>query len=102
MPPSDFPLYGLDSPFPGPRWLQLFGDPPDGTPTWVALNHQSADGRSMIIVTTHGRRSAGHPRGYRIPTDEQAAVQGRSPLEYAASGRIHRGSARTGIPIRCS
>lgn len=84
MPPADFPVYGLDSPFPGPRWLQLFGDPPDGMPTWVALNHQSADGRSLVNVTTHVRRSAGNPRGYRVPTDEQAADLGLSPLEYAA------------------
>jgi hypothetical protein len=42
VPPAEFPVYGLDSPFPGPRWLQLFGDPPDGSPTWMALNHQSA------------------------------------------------------------
>jgi hypothetical protein len=58
MPPADFPVYGLDSPFPGPRWLQLFGDPPDGMPTWVALNHQSADGRSLIKVTARRQTAA--------------------------------------------
>src|ERR1700722_2034588 len=80
-----FPVYGLDSPFPGPRWLSLFGDPPDGSPTWVTLSQQSADGRSLIQVTTHARRAAGNPRGYRVPTDEQAAEQGRSPLENVAA-----------------
>jgi hypothetical protein len=84
MPPADFPVYGLDSPFPGPRWLQLFGDPLDGMPTWVALNHQSADGRSLINVTTHVRRPTGNPRGFKVPTDERAAEQGLSSLEYAA------------------
>lgn len=50
-------MYGLDSPLTGPRWLELFGDPPDGSPTWVSLSHQSADGRSLIHVTTYVRRT---------------------------------------------
>jgi hypothetical protein len=85
FPPVRFPVYALDSPFPGPRWLELFGDPPDGSPTWVALNHQSADGRSLIRVTTFARRATGNPGGWRVPTDAQAAEQGRSPLENVAS-----------------
>ncbi len=77
-PRASFPVYGLDSPFTGPRWLESTGDPPDGSPTWVSLSHQSADGRSLIQVTTHARRKTGNPRSYRVPTDAQAAEQGRS------------------------
>lgn len=84
FPPVRFPVYGLDSPFPGPRWLSLFGDPPDGSPTWVELDHESADGRSLIQVTTHVRRATGRPRSFSVPTDEQAAELGRSPLENVA------------------
>jgi hypothetical protein len=84
FPPVRFPVYGLDSPFTGPRWLELFGDPPDGSPTWVTLDHQSVDGRSLIRVTTHVRRATGNPRSYCVPTDAQAAEQGRSPLENVA------------------
>lgn len=84
MPPAGFPVYGLDSPFPGPRWLELFGDPPDGSPTWVSLNHLSADSRSLVNVTTHVHRARGNPRSYSVPTDEQAAEQGRSALMSVA------------------
>jgi hypothetical protein len=84
FPPARFPVYGLASSFPGPRWLELFGDPPDGSPTWVSLGHQSADGRSQIQVTTYVRRARGNPRGYQVPTDAQAAEQGRSALEDVA------------------
>jgi hypothetical protein len=80
MPPAGFPVYGLDSPFLGPRWLELFGDPPDGSPTWVSLNHQSEDGRSLVNVTTHLHRDKGTPRIFSVPTDEQAVEHGRSPL----------------------
>lgn len=85
FPPVRFPVYGLDSPFTGRRWLELFGDPPDGSPTWMALDHLSADGWSLIRVTTFARRATGSPRGWRVPTDAQAAEQGRSPLESVAS-----------------
>jgi hypothetical protein len=84
FPPVRFPVYGLDSPFTGARWLELFGDPPDGSPTWVSLDHQSADGRSLIRVTTFVRLATGNPRSYKVPTDAQAAEQGRSPLENVA------------------
>jgi hypothetical protein len=84
MPPVRFPVYGLDSSFTGPRWLELFGDPPDGTPTWVTLGHQSADGQSMIQVTTFLRRATGNPRGFRVPTDTQAAERGWPALEDVA------------------
>jgi hypothetical protein len=84
MPPVSFPVYGLDGSFTGARWLELFGDPPDGSPAWMALNHQSADGRSLIQVTNFVRRAAGNPRSWRVPTDAQAAEQGRSPLEDVA------------------
>jgi hypothetical protein len=62
----------------------LFGDPPDGSPTWATLSRQSADGQSLIQVTTYVRRASGNPRGYRVATDAQAAEQGRSPLEDVA------------------
>lgn len=89
-PPASFPVYGLDSPSTGPRWLELFGDPPEGSPTWVSLSHQSADGRSLIQVITYVRRATGNPRSYRVPTDAQAAERGRSPLEDVAG----QGTAR--------
>jgi hypothetical protein len=78
-----FPVYRLDSPFTGPRWLELFGDPPDGPPSWVTLAHQTADGRSLLQMTTYLRRPGGNSRGYRVATDAQAE-QGRSPLEDVA------------------
>jgi hypothetical protein len=83
-PPVPFPVYGLDESFSGARWLELFGDPPDGSPTWMSLDHQSADGRSLIRVTTFARRATGHPRSWRVPTDAQAVERGRSPLEDVA------------------
>jgi hypothetical protein len=85
FPPVPFPVYGLDGSFTGARWLGLFGDPPDGAPTWMSLDHQSADGRSLIRVTAFARRATGNPQGWRVPTNAQAAQQGRSPLEYVAS-----------------
>jgi hypothetical protein len=50
----------------------------------VTLAHQSADGRSLIQVTTYVRRASGNPRGYRVATDAQAAEKGQSPLEDVA------------------
>ncbi len=47
--------------------------------------HQSADGSSVIMVTTYTRRGPGYPDGWRVPTDEQAARHGVSPLECLAS-----------------
>ncbi len=84
MPPVPFPVYGLDESFTGARWLELFGDPPDGAPTWMALDHQSTDGRSLIQVTTFVRRATGNPRSFSVPTDAQAAERGWSPLEDVA------------------
>jgi hypothetical protein len=84
MPPVSFPVYGLDGSFTGARWLELFGDPPDGSPTWMSLDHQSADGRSLIHVTNFVRRATGNPGSWRVPTDAQAAERGRSPLEDVA------------------
>lgn len=84
MPPAPFPVYGLDPSFTGARWLELFGDPPDGTPTWVTLGHQSADGRSVIRVTTFLRRATGNPRSFRVPTDTQAVQRGWPALEDVA------------------
>jgi hypothetical protein len=84
FPPVSFPVCGLASPFGGVRWLELFGDPPDGEPHWVSLWHQSADDQSAIQVTTYTRRAPGNPNGWRVPTDEQAAKYGASPLESLA------------------
>lgn len=84
MPPVSFPVYGLDKSFSGARWLELFGDPPDGEPTWMSLHHQSADGRSLVGVTNFVRRVTGNPRSFRVPTDAQAAERGWSPLEDVA------------------
>jgi hypothetical protein len=84
MPPAPFPVYGLDESFTGARWLELFGDPPGSSPTWMSLNHQAADGRSLINVTTFVRRATGNLRSWRVPTDAQAAERGRSPLADVA------------------
>ena len=51
----------------------------------MSLWHQSADARSVIMVTTYRRRSPGNPDGWRVPTDEQAAKHGVSALESLAS-----------------
>lgn len=99
MPPAGFPVYGLVSPFPGPRWLELFGDPPDGSPTWVSLNHQSGDGLSLVNVTTHVHRVKGNPRSFSVPTDEQAAEWGRSPLMSVAEQCTVRLVSQT-LPVR--
>jgi hypothetical protein len=84
-PPPRCPVYGLVSPFDGARCLDLLGDPPDGEPDWVSLWHQGADDLSVIMVTTYTRRGPGNSDGWRVPTDEQAARYGVSPLECLAS-----------------
>ena len=66
-----FPVYGLNSPFPGPRWLSLFGDPPDGSPTWLTLDHRSADGVDGVLVQASVWRFAG---GWTAFTDAAAGV----------------------------
>jgi len=85
FPPPRFPVYGLVSPFGGAQCLELFGDPADGEPHFMSLWHQSADARSVIMVTTYTRRSSGNSDGWRVPTDEQAAEHGVSALECLAS-----------------
>lgn len=80
-----FPVYGLACRFGGARCLELFGDQPDREPHWMSLWHQSADGSSVIMVTTYTRWGPGDPDGWRVPTDEQAARYGVSPLECLAS-----------------
>jgi hypothetical protein len=64
----------------------------------VSLNHQSADGRSLVNVTTHVRRTNGNPRSYKIPTDEQAEQQGRSPL-LSAAGQCTTGLINRTLPV---
>jgi hypothetical protein len=85
FPPPGFPVYGLVSPFDGARCLELFGDPPDREPHWVSLWHQSADARSVIMVTTYTRQSAGISNSWRVPADEQVAEHGIPALESLAS-----------------
>ncbi len=99
MPPAGFPVHGLDSPFTGPRWLELFGDPPDGSPTWVSLNHQSADGLSLVNVTTYVHQVQGNPRSIRVPTDEQAAQWGSPPLMSVAGQCTARLVSQT-LPVQ--
>jgi hypothetical protein len=89
FPAPGFPVYGLVSPFGGARCLELFGDPPDGEPHWVSLWHQSADGRSVLLVTTYTRRGIGSPNSWRVPTDEQAVQYGIAPLESLAGQGTH-------------
>ena len=98
MPPADFPVYGLVSPFPGPRWLELFGDPPDGSPTWVSLNHLSADGLSAVNVTTYVHQVNGSPGSSRVPTDEQAAERGQPLMSVAGQCTIRLVSQTLPVP----
>jgi hypothetical protein len=74
-----FPVYGLDVSWPGPRWLDLFGDEIGDPPRWVTLGHASADGQSLIMVNTYSGR----------PTDAQAAELGQLPLQYVAFDAAH-------------
>jgi hypothetical protein len=73
-PPIGFPVYGLDGPWPGARWLDSFGDQGGDPLRWVRLGHQSADGRSLIMVESYSRSV----------TDEMAARHGEPPLEDVA------------------
>jgi hypothetical protein len=83
-PPIGFPVYGLDRSWPGVRWLEVFGDQIGDPPRSVSLAHQTRDGSSLIMVTTHSRLATGAPRSYRVPTHAQAAKLGKSPLEWVA------------------
>jgi hypothetical protein len=84
-PPVAFPVYRLDASWPGTRWLEQFGDVAGDPPRFVSLGHQSPAGDARVVVTTFLRQATGDPRSYRMPTDEQAARQGQSPLQYAAA-----------------
>lgn len=78
-PPVAFPLYGLDASWTGPRWLDLFGDQMGDPPRWVALGHETADGRSLIMVSTYSKP----------PTDAQATRAGQPPLADVAFDAAH-------------
>jgi hypothetical protein len=69
-PPIGFPVYGLDSSWPGARWLDSFGDQAGDTPRRVRLAHQSVDGASLIMVESYSRPG----------TDDMAARQTEPPL----------------------
>jgi hypothetical protein len=73
-PPINFPVYGLDGSWPGARWLDSFGDQVGDPPRWVRLDHQSADGESLIMVESYSRPA----------TDDLAARRGERPLDDAA------------------
>jgi hypothetical protein len=73
-PPVDFPLYGLDTPWPGPRWLDTFGNAIGDPVQWVSLGHQSLDGESLIFVETFSRHR----------TDVWTASSGQPPLRHVA------------------
>ncbi len=98
MPPVPFRVYGLDESFTGARWLELFGDPPDGSPTWMSLDHQSADGQSLIHVTNFVRRATGNPRSFCVPTDAQAAKRGWPALKDVATQSTHTLTSLT-LPV---
>jgi hypothetical protein len=74
-----FPVYGLGVSWPGAQWLDQFGDVIGDPPRWVALGHQTMDGRSLLMVNTY----AG------LPTEAQAARLGQPPLEDVAFDAAH-------------
>jgi hypothetical protein len=78
-PPASFPVYGLQASWPGARWIDGFGDKIGDPPRWLALAHQSADGRSLIMVNTYSA----------VATDAQSARSGRQPLSDVAFDAAH-------------
>ncbi len=78
-PPVAFQVYGLDASWTGARWLDLFGDKIGDQPRWIALGHETADGRSLIMVSTYSA----------LPTDDQAARAGQPPLADVAFDAAH-------------
>jgi hypothetical protein len=78
-PPFGFPVYGLDSSWPGTRWLDSFGDQVGDPPRWVRLGHQSGDGASLVLVETYSRPA----------TDDLSARQGEPQLADAACRAAH-------------
>ena len=74
-----FPVYGLDASWPGARWLDLFGDQIGDQPRWVALGHETADGQSLIMVSTYSKP----------PTDAQAARARQPPWQDVAFDAAH-------------
>ncbi|MGD0704590.1 MAG: hypothetical protein ABSA02_32455 [Trebonia sp.] len=51
----DFPLYGLDTSWPGARWIESFGEAIGNPVHWVSLGHQSPGGESLVYVETFSR-----------------------------------------------
>jgi hypothetical protein len=51
----EFPLYGLDATWLGPRWIESFGGWVGDPVASVLLAHQAPDGRSAIFVYTLDR-----------------------------------------------
>jgi len=74
-PPAGFPVYGLDTSWPGSRWLEMFGDVLGDPVRWISLGHQSQAGESLIFLATYSRP----------PTDALAARTGLPPLREVAS-----------------
>lgn len=54
-PPTDFPVYGLEAGWPGPRCLGAFGEIIGDPVSWVSLRHQSPARDSLIVVETWAR-----------------------------------------------
>ncbi|SFP52939.1 hypothetical protein SAMN05421810_102861 [Amycolatopsis arida] len=77
-PPADFPVYGLDERWRGPRWLDFFEGRP-GDPVWaVWLGHREAEGDHGVRVGTLPRERYDEvmsPRGgdTRVPVAFSAA-----------------------------
>lgn len=78
-PPVSFPVYGLVASWRGARWIDGFGDKIGDPPRWLALAHQSADGRSLIMVNTYSAAA----------TDAQSTRSGRQPLSDVAFDAAH-------------
>jgi hypothetical protein len=73
-PPVDFPVYGLESSWPGSRWLEVFGGAIGDPVPWISLGHRSLDGESIIFVETFSRSR----------TDALVSSSGVPPLEDVA------------------
>ncbi|WP_216213924.1 hypothetical protein [Amycolatopsis aidingensis] len=51
-PPPDFPVYGLDQAWQGPRWLDFF-EAKQGAPAWALwLGHRAEDGSGGVRIGT--------------------------------------------------
>jgi hypothetical protein len=73
-PPVDFPVYGLDASWTGPRWLASYGYAIGDPVTWVSLGHLARDGASVVFV-----------QSFSLPRiDVWEGPSGQPPLQHVA------------------